>query len=842
MNTRSSAQNGFFHGMRLRCLLAALWILAAGALAAPVSVPLEIPSVSDERIQIALFADAPDIVTPIGAAVDSRGRLFVLESHTHLPATNYAGPKRDRIKIFEGIGSDGRAERVSVFTDSVFEGMNLAFAPDGTLFVITAKTIEVLPDCNDDGKADEARVILRLETEEKYPHSQLLGITISTDGWVYAARGNTGGHPHAWIGADGRRLEAYGNGGDIVRCRLDGTLLERFAEGFWNPFDLKFDRHGRLLCVDNDPDSRGPNRLLHIVQGGDYGFKSLYGVSGLHPYIAWDGELPGTLPMIAGIGESPGGVLDLSFAALPEGYRDTIAVTIWGEHAVSIVRPTPVGVSLRGTAESFIRGGKWFRPVAIAAAPDGTIYITDWVLKDYPNHGQGRIWRLTTREGVATVKPAAPAPRVERSPVAGEGKLADLLAALKATDPFVRHAAGVALARSELRSAIERELESADPALRLGALIALRRVDASDAETIIRPRLRDTDEHVRLMALIWAGEKELRTLKPEIEATATLPGITPRFFETWLATLQILNAPAPARDAKRPAGFRIKRDVDHTLLAKIAADGSRPVGVRAFALRRLAGRAGALDRDVLSALVRTGDLMLRIEALRMLAEIRDTNAMETLRTIASNRGEPARVRAEAIVLLGAAESVVLTPLLDDPEKAVRTQAARTLRRSTQTIAPPPADAAAEWVKLLAVDGNPEAGERVFFAPTSTCVQCHRVNGRGGIIGPDLSVIGRAARRDQIIRSIVSPSQEIAPQFQGWEVTTKSGEVFTGLQGHWRSGGAASLILLDGRDKVVPAGQIGTFRALPHSLMPAGLAAAFSIEEFRDLAAYLEHLK
>jgi glucose/arabinose dehydrogenase len=98
------------------------------------------------------------------------------------------------------------------------------------------------------------------------------------------SRGNTGGSPHAWVGSDGRRLEASGNGGDIVRCRPDGSKLERVATGFWNPFDLKFDRRGRLLCVDNDPDSRGPNRLVHVVAGGDYGFKSLYGSSGLHPY------------------------------------------------------------------------------------------------------------------------------------------------------------------------------------------------------------------------------------------------------------------------------------------------------------------------------------------------------------------------------------------------------------------------------------------------------------------------------------------------------------------------------------------------------------------------------
>ncbi|MEZ4828028.1 MAG: hypothetical protein R3C61_17350 [Bacteroidia bacterium] len=50
---------------------------------------------------------------------------------------------------------------------------------------------------------------------------------------------------------------------------------------------MKFTSDGRLLLTDNDPDSRGPNRLIEIVPGGDYGYQSLYGGSGIHPF--WRG-------------------------------------------------------------------------------------------------------------------------------------------------------------------------------------------------------------------------------------------------------------------------------------------------------------------------------------------------------------------------------------------------------------------------------------------------------------------------------------------------------------------------------------------------------------------------
>jgi mono/diheme cytochrome c family protein len=43
-----------------------------------------------------------------------------------------------------------------------------------------------------------------------------------------------------------------------------------------------------------------------------------------------------------------------------------------------------------------------------------------------------------------------------------------------------------------------------------------------------------------------------------------------------------------------------------------------------------------------------------------------------------------------------------------------------------------------------VRGNAEAGERIFWGKAN-CSSCHMVNGKGGRLGPDLSIVGRARR-------------------------------------------------------------------------------------------------
>ena len=166
------------------------------------------PRLSDNRLQIALYAENPDIVTPIGAAVDARGRLFVVESHTHNPPPDYDGPKGDLIKVFEGQRPDGRAQRVSVFADDLFQAQSIAFDPKGTLYVVCTRGLYVLHDRDGDGRSEARTRILTIAPYEKRanPHGQMQGITFSPDGWVYVGRGAHVGGEYAWVGADGREL------------------------------------------------------------------------------------------------------------------------------------------------------------------------------------------------------------------------------------------------------------------------------------------------------------------------------------------------------------------------------------------------------------------------------------------------------------------------------------------------------------------------------------------------------------------------------------------------------------------------------------------------------------
>ncbi|MEZ6115853.1 MAG: hypothetical protein R3C28_04680 [Pirellulaceae bacterium] len=197
-----------------------------------------IPRVIDRRLQINLFAEDPDIVTPIGMAISADDRIFVIESHTHLRSKSYAGPTSDRIKVFVDRDNDGQFDQQSVFADGLREAMNLAFSPDGDLYVVCARTVVHLPDRNRWHASHH--VVLQLETQERYAHNSLLGITFDKTGHMYVARGNTGSHvSHRRTGRIVSR--SYGDGGSIIRSRRTEVEDGEFATGFWNPFDLKFD-------------------------------------------------------------------------------------------------------------------------------------------------------------------------------------------------------------------------------------------------------------------------------------------------------------------------------------------------------------------------------------------------------------------------------------------------------------------------------------------------------------------------------------------------------------------------------------------------------------------------
>ncbi len=164
-----------------------------------------------------------------------------------------------------------------------------------------------------------------------------------------------------------------------------------------------------------------------LCRGGDYGFRYEYGRAGTHPLQAWDGELPGTLPMVCGVGESPTAIVP---------HSGSLWVTSWGDHRIDRYTLVPRDASYGGTHEIVVQGDSDFRPTGMAVSPDGSMYFGDWVLRDYPVHGHGRIWRLALPP--AEKREAFP-PR-SKEDLAVFSETANAVANAESADPFA-HAA-----------------------------------------------------------------------------------------------------------------------------------------------------------------------------------------------------------------------------------------------------------------------------------------------------------------------------------------------------------------------------------------------------------------
>src|SRR5262249_19482433 len=119
--------------------------------------------------------------------------------------------------------------------------------------------------------------------------------------------------------------------------------------------------------------------------------------------------------------------------------------------------------------------------------------------------------------------------------------------------------------------------------------------------------------------------------------------------------------------------------------------------------------------------------------------------------------------------------------------------------------------------------------------------CHTIRGTGGSIGPDLSMIGKKASRENLIESILYPSKAVADQYLNWNVETKKGVTITGLVVEE----APDHILLrdaNGKDTRIDTRDIDTQARNPSSLMPNDIVVYLSEAELMDVVEYLLTLK
>jgi len=809
----------------------------------------------DDRLVVELVAAEPVLNTPTGMAVDAKGRAWVIESNTHFPPKNYKGRPTDRILIFEDFAPDGHAEKVTTFAEGFRYSMGIGFGKTGDLYLATRWELYRWHGApNLEQRRDS---IVKLDTKGNYPHNGLSGFAFDAEGNLIFGMGENLGAPYTLIGSDGARIQDT-EGGKVFRCRPDGSKLERIATGFWNPFAQCIDSFGRLFIVDNDPDSRPPCRLVHVVWGGDYGFKFRNGRKGLHPFTAWNGELPGTLPMVSGTGEAPCAILEYRHDAFPAEYRGTLLGTSWGDHLLQRFALEAKGSSFTATPESIVKGGEHFRPVGMAQAPDGSIFFTDWVERAYELHGKGRLWRLRAKSPGTTATPSrlpqdTPALRRMNDVLATTSKdrLPDLLPMLADPDPFLVSAAIETLSHVGGAPFLLPHVGEADPKIRLGVLLALRRTGDTSAAAKF---LEDADVSIRRAAIQWAGEDRLGDLAAALEKTVSRIPVTKEIFEAYLASTDLLAGRNPTQ---------VDQVGSELLIARVFDDAAEPAALRALALRMLRPDHPSVTVAKLEKLME-GDAALRGEVVRSLMVRPDEAAQAILRRVV---GDPAlRHDAVAGLSLSAAGSEetrkILAAQLEGPAQAeaLRSMSGAIERPEVKELLekkggelsavllgryagqPPSLEG---WKKVAASKGDAAAGERLFFHPKGPqCFVCHRVNGRGGIVGPDLSTIGHVLDRDRLVESIVDPGREVAPMFVLWKVRTKKGDILDGRILEEDPSPSGDIVLIDaqGRKTKVKNQDIDERQASKLSIMPEKLPERLTRQEFRDLIEFLSTLK
>jgi putative heme-binding domain-containing protein len=138
--------------------------------------------------------------------------------------------------------------------------------------------------------------------------------------------------------------------------------------------------------------------------------------------------------------------------------------------------------------------------------------------------------------------------------------------------------------------------------------------------------------------------------------------------------------------------------------------------------------------------------------------------------------------------------------------------------------------------------DPERGAQLF--EQTLCIRCHRVNGAGGSVGPELSrVANRFGPRD-LLEMIVDPHKTVDEKYRQTQVETKEGRVIVGrlVGGDDRSLILASDAFRPRQTVKLNRDEIESQQVSATSPMPTGLLDTLQPGEILDLLAFLKRAK
>ena len=808
-------------------LTVSLLLLAWAALlpaAEPAATPVDqIHLAEGFRAELLYSVPAEEQGSWVNMTPDPQGRLIVSDQYGSLyrvtPGADAATTKVERLKV-----EIGAAQGLLCAFDSLYVMVNGESAQGSGLYR--------LRDTNGDDQYDDVRLLRKIDGRGEHgPHA----IVLSPDGKsLYVCAGN---HtklveveesrvpqnwqedqllPRMWD-AGGHAVGVMAPGGWVCRTDPDGKKFELVSSGFRNEFDMAFNSDGELFTFDADmewdigsPWYR-PTRVCHVTSGSEFGWRSGSG--------KWPAYYIDSLPAAVDIGPgSPTGITFGTGAKFPDKYRHALFIADWSYGLIYAVHLESSGSSYTGTFERFATASPLPVTDIVINPADGAMYFTIGGRRT-----QSGLYRVTY------TGPEAAAPDVPEADVDAKSRglrhhleafhghadpqaVATAWPFLSNPDRFLRYAARVAIEHQPVESWAEQALTEKKPLALLNALVALSRCGQSD----LQPRIVSA-----LSQLPWdelTEEEQLALLRVYALTFARMDAPDAKVRE---AALAHLDRHYPARTQHLNAELsrvliylEAPGVVGRTLKLMAAARTQEEQIHYAFSLRTLKN-GWTLDQ--------------RREYFSWF------NTSGAFRGGHSFAGFLRNARNEAVDLLSDKDKLALKAVLNARLEAVEPDQTIKARPHVKQWQVDELASAAEQLQ----GRNFERGRELFAA--AACFKCHRFDGQGGIIGPDLTGVGKRFNSRYLLESLIEPSKVVSDQYQASVFVTASGQTIVGKVANL-NGDKLMVItnMLDpGKLTDLPRSEIEEQSPSPVSMMPTALLDTFQEDEILDLLAYLK---
>ena len=333
--------------------------------------------------EIELFAAEPDVVNPIAMSWDERGRLWVVESVDY-PNTfvETDGEANDRIKILEDTDEDGKADKFTVFADSLNIPTSIAFA-NGGVIVSMAPDFLFLKDTDGDDKADVEEVIMT-GWGKNDTHAGPSNLLYGFDNKIWGVTGYSGFN--GTINGEERR---FGQG--VYNLNPDGTDFEFLGTTSNNTWGLGISEDNNVfISTANNTHSAYysiPARFLQRYlpepeEGSDVSQFEIQPVQKIDGHYVAHHVTPNSrqVDVVSGFTAAAGHHL-YTARSFPKEYWNRIAFvnepTVRLLHR-AVIEPDGAGFKELDGWNMMASTDEWFGPVDAKVGPDGALWVADW--------------------------------------------------------------------------------------------------------------------------------------------------------------------------------------------------------------------------------------------------------------------------------------------------------------------------------------------------------------------------------------------------------------------------------------------------------------------------------